>query len=349
MTSRGSGPGTNTTELAARFGSSSSIVGAVNEITNFRGDLVAGPGRSEDVDAFIAAVGERVRKARQRKGVARRVLSELSGVSQRYLAQLENGDGNISIGLLHKVAQALDHRIEWLVGAEDPWGSETAKFAELYRSANSGLRRKVMEILVAAQPAQLRRQRVGLIGLRGAGKSTLGRRLGAALSFPFVELNRDIEEQSGMPVADVMALYGQEGYRRLERQALERVVATADQVVLAVAGGIVSEPETFAFLLRHFHTIWLKASPDEHMKRVREQGDERPMAGNPEAMAELTSILTSREALYAKADSLIDTEGKSVEESARDLVEAVRALGVASSAPILAGDRLASGANSGRE
>ena len=136
---------------------------------------------ARDVDAFIATVGERVRKARQRKGIARRVLSELSGVSQRYLAQLENGDGNISIGLLYKIAQALDHRIEWLVGADDPWGSETAEFAELYRSASSGLRQKVMDILIAAQPAQLRRQRIGLIGLRGAGKSTLGRRLGAAL------------------------------------------------------------------------------------------------------------------------------------------------------------------------
>jgi XRE family aerobic/anaerobic benzoate catabolism transcriptional regulator len=303
----------------------------MNEITNFRGDIVSGPfdgGRPEDVGAFIATVGQRVREARQRKGIARRVLSELSGVSQRYLAQLENGDGNISIGLLYKVAQALDHRVEWLVGAEDPWASETAKFAELYRAAPSALRRTVTETLLAAQPARLRRQRIGLIGLRGAGKSTLGRRLGAALSFPFVELNRDIEEQSGMPISDVMALYGQEGYRRLERQAVERVVATSDQVVLAVAGGIVTEPETFAFLLRHFHTIWLKAPPELHMKRVLEQGDERPMAGNPKAMAELTSILTSRESLYAKAEGVVNTEGRTLDESARDLVDAVRGLGI---------------------
>jgi XRE family aerobic/anaerobic benzoate catabolism transcriptional regulator len=304
----------------------------MNEITNFRGEVVPGgsvSGRSDEVDAFIAAVGERVRKARQRKGMARRVLSELSGVSQRYLAQLENGRGNISIALLYRVAQALDHRIEWLVGADDPWGSEGAKFVELYRAASSDLRRKAMDVLVAAQPAQLRRRRICLIGLRGAGKSTLGRRLGAALSFPFVEINRDIEEQSGMPVADVIALYGQEGYRRLERQALERVVATTDTVVLAVAGGIVAEPETFAFLLDNFHAIWLKAPPEVHMKRVVEQGDERPMAGNPKAMEELTSILTSREALYAKAEIMIETVGKSIEESTQDLLRAVRELGVA--------------------
>ncbi|MGO8800672.1 MAG: helix-turn-helix transcriptional regulator [Roseiarcus sp.] len=303
----------------------------MNEITNFRGDVIhggAGSERSDAVDAFIAAVGERVRKARQRKGIARRVLSELSGVSQRYLAQLENGGGNISIALLHKVAQALDHRVEWLVGEDDPWGSETAKFAELYRSATSEQRQKVMKILLPAQPEQMRRRRICLIGLRGAGKSTLGRRLGAELSLPFVELNRDIEEQSGMPVTDIMALYGQEGYRRLERQALERVVATSDAVVLAVAGGIVSEPETFAFLLRNFHTIWLKAPPETHMKRVFEQGDERPMAGNPKAMEELTSILTSREALYARAESVVDTNGRSPDESARDLVLAVRKLGI---------------------
>ena len=301
----------------------------MNEITNFRGDVVEGEGRSGDVDAFIATVGERVRKVRQRKGMARRVLSELSGVSQRYLAQLENGDGNISIGLLHRVAEALDHRIEWLVGAEDPWGSETRTLRPSSSAPHRRRsRRQVMEILVAAEPARLRRQRIGLIGLRGAGKSTLGRRLGAALSLPFVELNRDIEEQSGMPVTDVMALYGQEGYRRLERQALERVVATTDQVVLAVAGGIVSEPATFAFLLRHFHTIWLKAPPETHMRRVAEQGDERPMAGNPKAMDELKSILTSREALYAQAEAVVDTDGRTPEESERDLMDVVQKLGI---------------------
>jgi len=303
----------------------------MNEITNFRGEVVPDERltpREGDVDAFVAAVGERVRKARERKGIARRVLSELSGVSQRYLAQLESGGGNISIALLFKVANALDHRVEWLVGEDDPWTSEAARVAEFYRQATGEQRQRVMQILDPGRPAQLRRQRICLIGLRGAGKSTLGRLLGEALSVPFVELNRDIEEQSGMPVSELMALYGQEGYRRLERQAVERVVATSDSVVLAVGGGIVSEPETYGFLLRNFHTIWLKASPEEHMNRVRGQGDERPMAGNPKAMEELKSILTSREVLYAKAESTVNTSGRSVDESLQDLSETIRDLGI---------------------
>ncbi len=303
----------------------------MSEITNFRGDIVAGgplTPNSDGVDAFIAAVGERVRKARQRKGIPRRVLSDLSGVSQRYLAQLESGFGNISIAVLLKVAHALDHRVEWLVGEDDPWGSEMAEVTRLYRSATAAEREQVKQILNRARPAEQRRRRVSLIGLRGAGKSTLGRLLGEDLSMPFVELNRDIEEQSGMPVTEIMALYGQEGYRKLERQALERVVATADDVVLAVAGGIVSEPETFAFLLRNFHTVWLRAAPEEHMRRVREQGDERPMAGNPKALEDLKSILTSREVLYAKAEAVCDTEGKSLEASKRELLQVVAKLGI---------------------
>lgn len=302
---------------------------AMNEVTNFRGDVLGGaePELSEG-EAFVALVGDRVRKARERKGITRKTLSELSRVSQRYLAQLEAGEGNISIALLHRVAGALDHHIEWLVSQEDPWASEAAQVASLYRSATASQRERVMHILSPDRPTQLRRQRICLIGLRGAGKSTLGRMLSDSLRIPFMELNRDIEEQSGMPVSEVMALYGQEGYRRLERQALERIVARTDCVVLAVAGGIVAEPETYNFLLRHFHTIWLKASPDEHMKRVRAQGDERPMAGNPKAMEELNVILKSREVLYGRAEAVVNTTGKPLPESRAELIRTVRELGV---------------------
>ncbi len=166
--------------------------------------------------------------------------------------------------------------------------------------------------------------RICLIGLRGAGKSTLGELAGQALNLPFVELNSEIEEQSGMPVNEVIALYGQEGYRRLEAQAISRVISTHDDIILAVAGGIVAEPETFNLLQSHFHTIWLRATPEEHMARVREQGDERPMAGNLEAMDQLRSILTSREALYGKALAQLDTSGQSVDISLAQLRALIR-------------------------
>jgi XRE family transcriptional regulator, aerobic/anaerobic benzoate catabolism transcriptional regulator len=278
-------------------------------------------------EALIQEVGRRVRRARERKGISRRVLSERSGVSQRYLAQLEMGEGNISIARLLDVAQALDHRIEWLVGAEDPWTSEAVRIADLYRRADPDTRRTALQLLSPGAPAERRARRVCLLGLRGAGKSTLGTALAKATDAPFVELNQEIEQLSGMPVEEVMALYGQEGYRRLEHQALERVIECHDRVVLAVAGGIVAEPETYALLLDRFHTIWLRASPEEHMSRVRAQGDERPMAGNPRAMDELRSILTSREALYARADAVLDTSGSLPEDSLRGLVEIVRRRG----------------------
>lgn len=291
---------------------------AMAEITNFRGESSAqdAPDSAEAlVDTLIKRVGSRVREARQRKGIPRRVLSDMSGVSPRYLAQLEAGEGNISIGLLQRVAVALDHRIEWLVGEEDPWNSEASRVADLFRTASSDVQQAVLRTLNPEPAGVTRAQRICLVGLRGAGKSTLGGLLGEALRLPFVELNAEIEEQAGMPVGEVMALYGQEGYRKLEAQAVSRVIATHEAMILAVAGGIVAEPETYNMLLNHFHTIWLRASPVEHMERVRAQGDERPMAGNPEAMEQLKSILTSREALYGRAQAQLDTTGQSIEVS----------------------------------
>lgn len=296
------------------------------EMTNFRGETV--PVASADageaaVRALIARVGERVRKAREMKGIPRRVLSDISGVSPRYLALLEAGEGNISIGLLQRVAEALDHRIEWLVGAEDPWTSDALRMADLFRSAPAETRARVREILSPEPERSLRMNRICLVGLRGAGKSTLGAAAGQTLGLPFVELNREIEAQAGMPVNEVMALYGQEGYRRLEAQALERVIATHEALILAVAGGIVAEPDTYNTLLQHFHTIWVRATPEEHMARVRAQGDTRPMAGNPEAMEQLRHILTSREALYERALAKLETSGRAVDESLQELLDLI--------------------------
>jgi XRE family aerobic/anaerobic benzoate catabolism transcriptional regulator len=299
----------------------------MSEITNFRGEAVAAkPENAAEQEAaeLIRVVGDRVRKARDLKGLPRRVVSEISGVSPRYLAQLEAGEGNISIGLLLKVAQALDLRIEWLVGRDDPWDSEGLRVADLFRAASSETRAQVLNLLNPEPLEAMRARRICLVGLRGAGKSTLGQRAGAQLGLPFVELNREIEDHSGMPVNEVMALYGQEGYRRLEAQAVERVIATHESMILAVAGGIVAEPDTYNLLLSRFHTIWVKASPDEHMGRVRAQGDTRPMAGNPEAMEQLKAILQSREALYERAHAQLDTTDSSEEESLENLIDLIR-------------------------
>jgi XRE family transcriptional regulator, aerobic/anaerobic benzoate catabolism transcriptional regulator len=254
---------------------------------------------------LIAALGGRVRDARARMGLSRRALSERSGVSQRYLAQIESGHGNVSILILVHVADALGLRIEWLLAADDPWTSDTVTISERLRSATPAQRARVLAIL--GPNGGVRAGRIAFIGLRGAGKSTLGRLTAERLAVPFREIDEDIARASGMPAGEVMALYGQEGYRHFERQALERIVAGCDRLILAIAGGIVAQPETYNYLLRNFHTVWLKATPEEHMARVRGQGDERPMAGNPDAMAVLRNILTAREALYARAEAHVDT------------------------------------------
>ena len=302
----------------------------MSEITNFRGEtrpVQTASEIEEAVPTLIARVGDRVRKARERKGIPRRVLSDRSGVSPRYLAQLEAGEGNISIGLLQRVAVALDHRIEWLIGEEDPWTSDALRVADLYRGATSATQQAVLNLLAPEAPETQRAGRVCLVGLRGAGKSTLGAMAGQILGIPFLELNSEIESQSGMPVSELMALYGQEGYRQLEAQAINRIIATHDSLILAVAGGIVAEPETYTNVLAHFHTIWVKARPDEHMARVRAQGDERPMAGNPEAMEQLRSILTRREALYGRALAQLDTAGQTVEQSCDSLIAMLKERG----------------------
>ena len=260
------------------------------------------PGDAPDdaeVGRFVAAVGARVRATRRARGMPRRVLSGRSGVSQRYLAQLETGTGNISIGRLYRVARALEVPVEGLF----PGGADGSPAA-----------------------TDARARRVALVGLRGAGKSTLGARLADALGLPFVELAREIETEAGVASGEVIALYGIDGFRRLEREALERTVARTDAVVLAVAGGLVEAPDTHALLLERFHTVWLRASPEEHMRRVRAQGDERPMAGDPRAIETLRGILEAREAAYARAGAALDTDGLALEASAVELEAVVRAM-----------------------
>ncbi len=272
------------------------------------------------ITALQRQVGDRVRAARTAKGMSRRLLSEASGVSPRYLAQLEGGEGNISIGLLLRVASALDLPMEALV-ARQMLCPDTARIAAAFARADAETQTRVQAMLHQSDVEKA--GRICLIGLRGAGKSTLGAALAKAKGVPFIELNRAIEAAGGMPVAEIMALYGPEGYRQLEADALDAIVAEQDRVIVAVGGGIVDEAKTFAALLARFHTIWIKATPEEHMARVQAQGDTRPMDGNPQAMAQLRLILTGREADYARADALLDTSGASVDESLSDLTHLI--------------------------
>lgn len=270
--------------------------------------------------ALIARLASRVANARKLKGFPRRVLSEKSGVSPRYLAQLEAGEGNISVLLLERVAGALDLRVEDLL-ADEP-ASETGpdRIAALYREAPELVQERVRALLAAQNPRLMRAGRICLVGLRGAGKTTLGKMAGDALRLPFVELNANIEAEVGMPISEVIALYGEAGFRAMEADALERVTARHDKMILAVGGGLVAEPVTFARLLERFHTVWVQTSPAEHMQRVRAQGDLRPMEGNPAAMSQLKSLLEARTPLYRQAEVALDTSDKTPRASLNDLL-----------------------------
>lgn len=267
--------------------------------------------KSEDevADVFLSALGQRVRNARKAAGLSRRALSDAAGISERYLAQLEGGTGNASISLLNKIALALDVPLASLIADDDPLIAQV-------RAATPDQRNRVAEAL---SPGQMHGGRIALIGLRGAGKTTLGTLAAKRLGLPFFELNEQIEATAGISVTELFALYGQEGYRELESQAVARL-ALGPPMILAVAGGIVSEPRTFEQLLQSFRTVWLKARPEEHMQRVRDQGDERPMADNPGAMGDLRRILMAREAHYARADLAVDTSGRTVRESLNELL-----------------------------
>jgi XRE family aerobic/anaerobic benzoate catabolism transcriptional regulator len=279
-------------------------------------------------DAFLIALGERVRSLRARKGMTRRALSVASEVSERHLANLELGVGNASILVLRQVAQALDCELAELLGDETATSPEWLLIRDLLRGrSDEELRRArlgLTELFGAAGKPAARSRRIALIGLRGAGKSTLGQMLADDLDVPFVELNSVIERVAGCSLSEIHNLYGPSAYRRYERRALEETIQLYPDAVIATPGGIVSDPATFNLLLSQCFTVWLKASPEEHMQRVIAQGDLRPMSGNQEAMEDLKRILAGRAAFYGKADLAFDTSGKALAESFPGLRAALR-------------------------
>lgn len=248
-----------------------------------------GASTSANADAaYLRMLGERVRRARTERSVTRKALAHSSGVSERYLAQLEAGEANVSVLLLREIARALELSAASLLSDQVTVG-----------------------------------QRIALIGLRGAGKSTVGKLLAEKLRVPFIELDREIEHASGVSIAMILDMYGQEGFRRLERQSLEEVLKKHSDFVLATSGGIVQDADTYNRLRQTCRTVWLRTSPEEHMQRVVEQGDMRPMGNNAQAMDALKRILADREPLYALAESTQNTSGRSPQEIATQVAQAL--------------------------
>ena len=243
--------------------------------------------RQQDA-AFLAQLGARVRAWRNQHGMSRKALAAASGVSERYLAQLEAGHGNMSVLLLRKVARAMGASVEHLVREEE----------------------------IEDRP-------IALLGLRGAGKSTLGAKLAQALHVPFIELDREVESEAGAGIGEVFGMYGQDAFRRFERRALERVLSTNRRMVIATGGGLVTDPGTLDLLLHRCRCIWLKASPEEHMSRVIAQGDMRPFKDRSAVLDEIRKLLADRDRLYGRAEAVINTSGRTVRETLVELRKAV--------------------------
>jgi len=276
---------------------------------------------------FLLFLGKRVRQLRNVRGMTRKLVARESDVSERHLAQLEAGEGNVSIVLLRRIAAALNVSLVELFAPEVEEPAEKQMIQRfLERLPNHRLEDVVFRLMRDFSPGEkLRRKRVALIGLRGAGKSTLGSKLALEIHVPFIELDGEIEKDTGMPLGEIFSLYGQSGYRAIERRTLTRVLAEHECAVLSVGGGVASEKGTFDYLLSHCYTIWVKALPEEHMSRVLEQGDFRAMAGNDQAMEDLRRILETREPLYRQADMEFDTSGSSVEASFSRLKKTLQA------------------------
>lgn len=238
---------------------------------------------------YLSRLGERVRAWRAEHGMTRKALAEASGVSERYLAQLEAGEGNISVLLLRRVARAMNVPVETLVREDEPQEEKP----------------------------------IALLGLRGAGKSTLGAKLADVLHLPFVELDREVEKEAGAALSEVFALYGQDAFRRFERRALERVLSSRERAVIATGGSIVTDAGSYKLLRERCTCVWLKASPEEHMARVIAQGDMRPFKGSSAALDEIRKLLTDRERLYRRADLTIDTSGKALRQTLAELKQAL--------------------------
>jgi XRE family aerobic/anaerobic benzoate catabolism transcriptional regulator len=285
-----------------------------------------------DKHPFLVDLGERVRALRARRGMTRKALSHAAAVSERHLANLEYGVGNASVLVLLQVAQALKCTVAELLGDQTTRSPEWLLIRELLDNRDEATLRRAREAIgellgtggAHGKGARARSARVALIGLRGAGKSTLGHMLAEDLGYPFVELSREIEKFAGCSVNEIQSLYGQNAYRRYERRAMEEAIQIYPEAVIAIPGGLVSDAATFNLLLAHCTTVWLQAAPQDHLRRVVAQGDMRPMAGNKEALEDLKHILAGRAAFYSKAEFRLDTSAQALEPTFAALRALVR-------------------------
>jgi XRE family transcriptional regulator, aerobic/anaerobic benzoate catabolism transcriptional regulator len=279
-----------------------------------------------DDTTFLVAIGAEVRRNRAKRGMTRRQLAQASETSERYLAQIESGAGNPSVSVLRAIARALDLPASALLPETGTrpaaLGAIIDLLAQVPESELPALGKEI-ETRVARLENADRARRIALVGLRGAGKSTLGRMLAQHLGWPLIELDRVVEEDYGASIPDLIEMAGTATFRRHERGALERVIAAHEAAIITTAGGIVADPETYSLLLRRAHTVWIKARPEDHMSRVMAQGDFRPMAQNRGAMADLVAILEARRTDYARAEAEVDTSGDAVEQSFAKLLQAV--------------------------
>lgn len=286
--------------------------------------------RTAEKNPFLVSLGERARSLRARRGMTRKAVALAADVSERHLANLEYGEGNASILVLLQVAGALHCSLFELLGDVTTGNPEWLLIRELLENANEATLRKariaIGEALGTGGGTPHANPRVALVGLRGAGKSSLGQMLADDLGFPFVELSREIEKFAGCSVNEIQNLYGMNAYRRYERRALEEAIQIYPEAVIATPGGLVSDPATFNQLLSHCTTVWLHADPEDHMKRVLAQGDTRPMAHSKEAMEDLKSILAGRAAFYSKSQLKLDTSAQPLDATFKALRSMVREL-----------------------
>jgi len=283
-------------------------------------------GTGVEEEAYLRLVGERVRLERARRGMSRKSLSQASGVSERYLAELERGTGNASLLVLREIAAAMDLRVTDLASESPERPLDLTLAIQLIEQLPVSDLPEVRRILMArfGRPAASTKGRIALIGLRGAGKSTLGQEASKVLGIPFVELDREVERASGMDLADIFAVHGQVVVRKLELECLESVVDAHPRVLIAAGGGIVTSPEAFDLLLSSCFVVWVKAAPESHINRAVRQGFLKPAGTGRRALEEFKHVLEMRAPLYARADAVIDTTDKTAEEALSMLVRLVK-------------------------